>query len=95
MRFAELSVKNGGVAPVPSLFINEKLAFEMIPPVKELEDYLKEILNDLIVQRLSLLSMALRMAPEILLIQSVNHSPKNLGAILKHAIAPADKENRL
>ena len=45
MRFAELSVKNKGVAPMPSLFINEKLAFDMIPPVEELEEYLEEILK--------------------------------------------------
>ncbi len=45
MRYAELSVKNNGVAPIPSLFINEKLAFELIPPVEELEEYLEEILK--------------------------------------------------
>ncbi len=45
MRYAELSVKNCGVAPIPSLFINEKLAFEMIPPVEELEEYLQEVLK--------------------------------------------------
>ena len=45
MRLAELSVKNKGVAPIPSLFINEKLAFDMIPPVEELEEYLEEILK--------------------------------------------------
>ncbi len=44
-RFAELSVKNQGVAPIPSLFVNEKLAFDMIPPVEELEDYLEEVLK--------------------------------------------------
>jgi hypothetical protein len=44
-RFAELSVLNKGVAPIPSLFVNEKLAFEMIPPVEELEDYLEEVLK--------------------------------------------------
>ena len=45
MRYAELSVKNAGVAPIPSLFINEKLAFDMIPPVEELEEYLEEVLK--------------------------------------------------
>ena len=45
MRYAELSVKNAGVAPIPSLFINEKLVFEMIPPVEELEEYLEKILK--------------------------------------------------
>ncbi len=44
-RYAELSVKNGGVAPIPSIFVNEKLAFEMIPPVKAVEDYLEEVLK--------------------------------------------------
>ena len=45
MRYAELSVKNAGVAPIPSLFVNEKLAFEMIPPVEELEEYLVKVLK--------------------------------------------------
>ena len=45
MRYAELSVKNAGVAPIPSLFINEMLVFEMIPPVEELEEYLEKILK--------------------------------------------------
>lgn len=44
-RFAELAVKNKGVPPIPSLFVNEKLAFEMIPPVEDLEDYLENLLN--------------------------------------------------
>ena len=44
-RYAELSVKNQGVAPIPSLFINEKMAFDMIPPVEDLENYLENILN--------------------------------------------------
>jgi len=47
IRYAELSVKNAGVAPIPSVFINEKLAFDMIPPVEELEEYLEEILKEL------------------------------------------------
>lgn len=45
-RYAELSVKNQGVAPIPSLFVNEKLAFDMIPPVEDLEDYLEKILHE-------------------------------------------------
>jgi len=45
MRYAELSVKSSGVAPIPCLFINEKLAFDMIPPVEELEEYLQEVLK--------------------------------------------------
>ena len=44
-RFAELAVKNQGVPPIPSLFINEKLVFDMIPPVEDLEDYLEKILQ--------------------------------------------------
>jgi thiol-disulfide isomerase/thioredoxin len=44
-RYAQLSIKNSGVAPIPSLFVNEKLAFEIIPPVEELEDYLEEVLK--------------------------------------------------
>ncbi|MGC2693891.1 MAG: thioredoxin family protein [Desulfobaccales bacterium] len=44
-RYAELSVKNQSVGPIPSLFINEKLAFDMIPPVEDLENYLEKILN--------------------------------------------------
>ena len=44
-RYAELSVKNAGVAPVPSLFVNEKLVFQMVPSQKALEDYLEEILK--------------------------------------------------
>ena len=44
-RYAELSVKNQVVAPIPSLFVNEKLAFDMIPPVEELENYLEEVLK--------------------------------------------------
>lgn len=41
-RYAELSVRNGAVAPVPSLFINGKLAFERVPPLRALKDYLEE-----------------------------------------------------
>jgi len=40
-----LSVKYGRVAPIPSLFVNEKMVFDMIPPVEDLEDYLEEILK--------------------------------------------------
>jgi thiol-disulfide isomerase/thioredoxin len=44
-RYAALSVKEGKVAPIPSIFVNEKLAFDMIPPVEELEEYLEEALK--------------------------------------------------
>jgi len=44
-RYAELSVRNGVVAPVPSLFVNGKLAFGMVPSLRVLEDYLKEVLK--------------------------------------------------
>jgi len=44
-RFAELSVRNGGVAAIPSLFVNGKLAFEAVPSLKALEDYLLEVLK--------------------------------------------------
>jgi thiol-disulfide isomerase/thioredoxin len=46
-RYADLSVKLGRVAPIPSLFINEKLAFDMIPPVEDLEDHLEKILKEM------------------------------------------------
>ena len=45
-RFAELAVKNKGVPPIPSLFVDEKLAFDMIPPVEDLEDYLEKLLQE-------------------------------------------------
>jgi len=44
-RYAALSVKEGAVAPIPSIFVNEKLAFDMIPPVEVLERYLEEVLK--------------------------------------------------
>jgi thiol-disulfide isomerase/thioredoxin len=44
-RYAELSVKNGRVAPIPSVFVNEKMVFDIIPPVEDLEDYLEGILK--------------------------------------------------
>ena len=44
-RYAALSVKEGAVAPIPSIFVNEKLAFDMIPPVEVLEEYLEEVLK--------------------------------------------------
>jgi hypothetical protein len=44
-RYAALCVKEGAVAPIPSIFINEKLAFDMIPPVEELELHLRKVLD--------------------------------------------------
>jgi len=44
-RYAALSLKEGKVAPIPSIFVNEKLVFEMIPPVEELEKYLEKVLK--------------------------------------------------
>ena len=44
-RYAALSVKAGTVAPIPSIFINEELAFDIIPPVEELQEYLEEVLK--------------------------------------------------
>jgi thiol-disulfide isomerase/thioredoxin len=44
-RYAALSVKMGAVAPIPSIFINEELVFEIIPPVEVLEEYLEKVLN--------------------------------------------------
>ncbi len=44
-RYAELSVKYGRVAPIPSLFVNENMVFDMIPPVEDLEDYLENFLK--------------------------------------------------
>ncbi len=53
-RFLELSVslfgeegvyKHKRIAPIPSLFIDEELFFDAIPPRHELEDAIKEMLN--------------------------------------------------
>lgn len=44
-RYAALSMKAGRVAPIPSIFVNEKLVFDSIPPVEELEEYLEEVLE--------------------------------------------------
>jgi len=44
-RYAALSVKAGRVAPIPSIFVNEKLVFEIIPPVEYLEEFLEEVLK--------------------------------------------------
>ena len=45
LRYVELSVRIGQAAPIPSLFVNEKLVFDMIPPVEELEEYLEKVLK--------------------------------------------------
>ena len=46
-RYAALSAKEGRISPIPipSIFVNGKLAFETIPPVEELEEYLEEALK--------------------------------------------------
>lgn len=44
-RYAALSMKAGRVAPIPSLFVNEELVFDSIPPVEELEEYLEQVLK--------------------------------------------------
>jgi hypothetical protein len=44
-RYAALSMKAGKVAPIPSIFVNERLVFDSIPPVEELEEYLEEVLK--------------------------------------------------
>ena len=53
-RFLELSVslfgdegvyKHKRIAPIPSLFIDEELFFDAIPPRHELEDAIKEMLD--------------------------------------------------
>ena len=45
LRFAELLVKIGKKAPILSLFVNEELAFEMIPSAEEMGEYLEEVLK--------------------------------------------------
>ncbi|MBT4876606.1 thioredoxin-like protein [Desulfobacula sp.] len=53
-RFLELSVSLFGkkgvythkrIAPIPSLFIDDELFFDAIPPMHELEDAIKEMLD--------------------------------------------------
>jgi len=44
-RYAELSLKAGRVAPVPSIFIDGTLVFDIIPPVETLEKCIEELLK--------------------------------------------------
>jgi hypothetical protein len=44
-RYAALSVRTGKVAPIPSIFVNEELAFDAIPPVEKLQEYLEKVLE--------------------------------------------------
>lgn len=53
-RFYDLSVAEYGeenvkkhlcLAPVPSIFIDQKLIFDQIPPVEELEDTIKQMIK--------------------------------------------------
>lgn len=44
LRYTELSREIGRPAPIPSLFINGKLYFEIIPAVDELREAIEEIL---------------------------------------------------
>lgn len=44
LRYKVLSNSLGRPAPIPSLFINGRLCFEMIPPVEDLQVKIQEIL---------------------------------------------------
>lgn len=44
-RYKTLSDELGRPAPIPSLFINGKLFFEIIPPVEDLQDAIKKFLT--------------------------------------------------
>ena len=45
LRYMELSNKLGKPAPIPSIFINGELYFEITPPVEDLQNVLREILK--------------------------------------------------
>jgi hypothetical protein len=45
-RYLELSNKLGVAAPIPSIIIDEKLVFDMIPPVEDLQEYIEDMLKD-------------------------------------------------
>ena len=45
MRFGELAKSLGRPAPVPSIFINGKLVFEMTPSPEELKAYLDRLIS--------------------------------------------------
>lgn len=45
LRYQELSTMLGGPAPIPSIFINGRLCFNVTPPVQELRGLVREILD--------------------------------------------------
>lgn len=45
LRYKVLSYDLGKPAPVPSMFINGKLYFDYTPPVEELQEVLKSVLE--------------------------------------------------
>jgi hypothetical protein len=47
MRYGELSKNLGRPAPVPSIFIEGELVFEVIPSSEELKGYLDKFLDEL------------------------------------------------
>lgn len=44
LRYKELSLTLGKPAPIPSIFINGKLFFDITPPVEDLQIAIREIL---------------------------------------------------
>jgi hypothetical protein len=46
LRFIELSKKLGRPAPVPSVYINDQLIFEITPRQAELKDYIDGLLAE-------------------------------------------------
>ena len=47
MRYGELSKNLGRPAPIPSIFIDGELVFEVTPGTEELKDYLDRLLDKL------------------------------------------------
>ena len=45
LRYGELSKRLGRPAPVPSIFIEENLVFEITPGPEELKEYIQQYLN--------------------------------------------------
>lgn len=45
-RYAELSKNHGGPLPVPSIIINDSLAFEAIPSVENLRSHIERCLQE-------------------------------------------------
>ena len=46
MRYGDLSKALGRLAPVPSIFINGELVFEMTPGPEELKEYLDRLIGN-------------------------------------------------